>query len=386
MPTREDVLTALDGVRDPKSGRGLSAAGLVQGLVVAPDRAGFMLEVAPADAALYEPVRAQAQSVLEAMPGVARAHVALTAEAPPLRIAPRTPPAQRPSPPPPSAQAPHGRPTPGGRPDHVRKVVAVASGKGGVGKSTLAVNLACAFARLGLATGLLDADVYGPSAPRMFGLTGSKPGVDAEKKILPLRAWGVAVASIGFLVDEGAPMIWRGPMASSAVGQLLNDVRWGTADAPLDVLVVDMPPGTGDVQLTLAQKVSVEGAVIVSTPQEVALIDVRRGAAMFEKTATPILGVVENMSYFPDPATGAPIPIFGHGGARAVAAELGAPFLGEVPIDMALRQGGDDGRPTVAADPDGVSARALMEIAAAVLARLDHGAGAKPAPRIVVLD
>ena len=386
MPTREDVLAALDGVRDPRSGRGLAQAGLVQGLVVAPDRAGFMLEVAPADVALYEPVRVQAEAVLKALPGVVRVHVALTAEAPELRVSPRTPPA-RPAPAaPPSAAAPHGKPAPSQRPAHVGKVVAVASGKGGVGKSTLAVNLACAFARLGLATGLLDADVYGPSAPRMFGLSGCKPGVDAEKRILPLHAWGVAVASIGFMVDEGAPMIWRGPMASSAVGQLLNDVRWGVADAPLDVLVVDMPPGTGDVQLTLAQKVTLDGAVIVSTPQEVALIDVRRGAAMFEKTATPILGVVENMSYFPDPSTGAPIPIFGHGGARAVAGELGAPFLGEVPIDMALRAGGDDGRPAVAAAPDSASAKAMMDIAAAVLTRLDDGAGAKPAPRIVMSD
>ncbi|MBE7217368.1 MAG: Mrp/NBP35 family ATP-binding protein [Caulobacteraceae bacterium] len=379
MPTRDDILQALASVRDPRSGRTLPEAGLVQGLVAGPDRAGFMLEVAPADAALYEPVRAQAETALRALPGVERVHVALTAErAGSFSTAARS----RPAAAPPRAAAPAG----GARPPHVKRVVAVASGKGGVGKSTVAVNLACAFARLGLATGLLDADVYGPSAPRMLGLSGEKPRVDDENKLLPLSAWGVRVASIGFLVDEGAPMIWRGPMASSAVGQLLNDVRWGAPDAPLDLLVVDMPPGTGDVQLTLAQKVTTDGAVIVSTPQEVALIDVRRGAAMFEKTATPILGVVENMSYFPDPATGAPIPIFGHGGARAVAQELHAPFLGEVPIDMALRAGGDDGRPLVATDPDGPGGRAFMAIAEAVLDRLEAGAGAKPAPRIVVTD
>ena len=393
MPDRAQALTALDAVRDPKSGQGLAAAGLVQGLVIAPDRAGFMLEVAPADVALYEPVRAEAEAVLRALPGVARVHVALTAEAPRLAVTPRTPADRRPGPasaatprPAPTAAAPHGHAAPSQRPAHVRQVIAVASGKGGVGKSTVATNLACAFARLGLRTGLLDADVYGPSAPRMLGLSGAKPQVDPDNKLLPLHAWGVACASVGFLVDEGAPMIWRGPMASSAVGQLLNDVRWGSAEAPLDVLVVDMPPGTGDVQLTLAQKVTMDGAVIVSTPQEVALIDVRRGAAMFEKTATPILGVVENMSGFPDPRTGELIPIFGRGGARGVAQELGVPFLGETPIDMALRAGGDDGRPSVVADPDSPAAAALMAIAAAVLERLATGAGAKPAPRIVVED
>ncbi len=387
MPTRDDILQALAAIRDPRSGGALADSGLVQGLVAGPDRAGFMLEVAPADVALYEPVRAQAEAALRALPGVERAHVALTAErAGGYVAARRSPEPRRPTSPPPTAAKPHGAPAPGQRPAHVKRVVAVASGKGGVGKSTVAVNLACAFARLGLATGLLDADVYGPSAPRMFGLSGRKPDVDGDNKLLPLRAWGVAVASIGFLVDEGAPMIWRGPMASSAVGQLLNDVRWGTAEAPLDMLVVDMPPGTGDVQLTLAQKVVTDGAVIVSTPQEVALIDVRRGAAMFEKTATPILGVIENMSYFPDPTTGAPIPIFGHGGARAVADELGAPFLGEVPIDMALRAGGDDGRPATGADPEGPGGRVFMAIAAAVLERLDSATGAKPAPRIVLMD
>ncbi len=392
MPTRDDVLHALRAVRDPRSGRPLPEAGLVQGLLVGPDRAGFMLEVAPADVALYEPVRAEAEAALRAMPGVTRVHVALTAEAPApafqtqARTAPPRSAPPRPGPPPSATAAPRERPAAAPRPPHVRHVVAVASGKGGVGKSTVAVNLACAFARMGLSTGLLDADVYGPSAPRMFGLSGAKPDVDEANKLLPLTAWGVRLASIGFLVDEGAPMIWRGPMASTAIGQLLNDVRWGTDADPLDVLVVDMPPGTGDVQLTLAQKVTTDGAVIVSTPQEVALIDVRRGAAMFEKTATPILGVVENMSYFPDPATGAPIPIFGHGGARAVAAELGAPFLGEVPIDMALRAGGDDGRPAVATAPDSTSARALMAIAEAVWEALDRGTGAKPPPRIVVED
>jgi ATP-binding protein involved in chromosome partitioning len=218
----------------------------------------------------------------------------------------------------------------------------------------------------------------------MLGID-EEPEASPEKKLKPLQAWGIKVISIGFLVDEGAPMIWRGPMASSAVNQLLNDVAWGSAAEPLDILVVDMPPGTGDIQLTLVQRVALAGAVLVSTPQEVALIDVRRGASMFEKTATPILGVVENMAYFPDPATGAPIPIFGRGGAKATAGDLGAPFLGEIPIDMALREACDDGRPIVATAPDSASAKAFMDIAGTLAARLE-GETAKPAPRIVFED
>ncbi len=383
MPDRAEALAALDAVRDPKSGRGLAQAGLVQGLVVAPDRAGFMLEVAGEDVALYGPVRDQAEAALRALPGVTRAHVALTAGEPPpppgstrvRRTASRLPAETQARVAPPS-------PAPGAaRPAHVRRVVAVASGKGGVGKSTVAANLACAFAALGRRTGLLDADVYGPSVPKMLGLVG-EPAVGPDNKLRPVMAWGVACASIGLLVDEGAPMIWRGPMASSAVGQLLNDVAWGTEAEPLDVLVIDMPPGTGDVQLTLAQRTLTDGAVIVSTPQEVALIDVRRGAEMFRKTATPILGVVENMAFFLD-ADGRAVEIFGRGGARRTADDLGAPFLGEVPISIALREGADAGRPIVATAPDDPAAVALTAAAARVLEALDAGAGLKPPPSIV---
>jgi len=199
-----------------------------------------------------------------------------------------------------------------------------------------------------------------------------------------LEAWGLKVMSIGFLVDEAAPMIWRGPMASSALNQMLNDVAWASEGAPLDVLVIDMPPGTGDIQLTLAQRVALSGAVVVSTPQDIALIDVRRGISMFEKTHVPILGVVENMAYFADPATGAPIPIFGHGGARAVADTLGAPFLGEIPIEMALRESCDAGRPFVTGGATSLAARAFEAIATAVLDGLERGGALKPAPRIVV--
>ena len=381
------MLAALDNVRDPKSGKGLVDAGLVRGLFIAPGRVGFMLEIDAADAQTYEPVREAAEAALLAVPGAGKAHVVLTAEGgaepPPApgvtrvrKGASLSPEAER-----------QGRPAPPAgalKPAHVRHVVAVASGKGGVGKSTVAVNLACALSRLGYATGLLDADVYGPSAPTMLGVD-EEPEMGPDKKLVPLTAWGLKVISIGFLVDPGQAMIWRGPMASSAINQLLNDVAWGSEAEPLDVLVVDMPPGTGDIQLTMVQRVALTGAVLVSTPQEVALIDVRRGAAMFEKTAIPILGVIENMAYFPDPTSGAPIPIFGHGGARRTAGELGAPFLGEVPIDMALRQACDDGKPLVVAQPEGPTAKAFLEIAAKVAEALKTDEG-KAAPRIVFED
>lgn len=285
----------------------------------------------------------------------------------------------------PASPPPAGERAPPGKPAHVRRVIAVASGKGGVGKSTVAVNLACALARLGLRVGLLDADIYGPSVPRMLGLS-DPPRAGPDKRMLPSQAHGIRAVSIGLMVGEASPMIWRGPMASSAVNQLLNDVAWGSEAEPLDLLVIDMPPGTGDIQLTLAQRVALDGAVIVSTPQEVALADVRRGAAMFAKTATPLLGVVENMAYFPDPSTGEPIPIFGRGGARAVAEELGAPFLGEVPIDIRLRESGDAGAPLAATEPDGDTGRVFAAISAQVAAALDAGDLGKPPPRIVIED
>jgi ATP-binding protein involved in chromosome partitioning len=362
QPDRDRILAALDKVIDPASGRGLVAAGLVQGLVVGPGRAGFMLEVPAEDAARYAHVREAAERALKAAPGVEKAQVVLTAVA---RAKP-APGVTRQRKGASIAKDPHAQPqaSEAEKPPFVKRVIAIASGKGGVGKSTIAVNLACAFAAQGLRVGVLDADVYGPSAPRMLGVD-EQPAFE-DGKLTPLTAHGLKVMSIGFLVDEGAPMIWRGPMASSAVRQMIVDVRWGTEAEPLDVLVVDLPPGTGDIQLTLVQKLKLDGVVIVSTPQEIALIDARRAAAMFKKTEIPILGVIENMAYFPDPATGAPIPIFGQGGAKAEAVKLGVPLLAEIPIHIALRTGGDEGVPLVVSDPGGEVAKAFAAAAKAL--------------------
>jgi ATP-binding protein involved in chromosome partitioning len=368
-PDRSLILAALDRVIDPKSGKGLVAAGLVQGLVVAEGRAGFMMEVAPADIDLYAPIHRAAENALRSVPGVERAQVALTADAggrdepyapPPGAVRVRR--GARLSDEAKASATPARPPAPGANPAHVRHIIAISSAKGGVGKSTAAVSLAVAFARAGYNVGLLDADVYGPSLPRMLG-SEAEPSVNAEKKLVPINAHGLKVMSIGFIVDEGSPMIWRGPMASSAINQMTGDVAWGTADKPLDLLVIDMPPGTGDIQLTLAQKLSIDGAVLISTPQEIALIDVRRGASMFRKTGVRILGVIENMAYFPDPATGARIPIFGEGGARRTAEALEAPFLGEVPIDIALREACDAGTPLAISRPDSPTARLFDDMA-----------------------
>ena len=378
-PDRTAILEALDRVVDPKSGKGLTSAGLVRGLVLRGGRVAFMLEVAPADIDLYRVVRDRAEAALADTDGVETAQVVLTTELqspsapsaprgapmPDLKVSPRrplpgeTPPARRAR----IAEDPGAALHPmvdAERPPHVRKVIAVASGKGGVGKSTVSVNLAAAFAALGKRVGLLDADIYGPSAPTMLGVDGD-PTFDAEKRLNPMEAWGVKVMSIGFIVEPGTANIWRGPMASSALRSLMNS-NWGTEAEPLDVLVIDLPPGTGDIQLTLVQKLKMDGVVIVSTPQEIALIDARRAAQMFDKTGAPILGVVENMAYFAD-STGARIPIFGTGGARAEAEKLGVPLLAEIPIEVALREACDAGRPLVATHPESPAAQAFLDLA-----------------------
>jgi ATP-binding protein involved in chromosome partitioning len=262
----------------------------------------------------------------------------------------------------------------------VDNIIAVASGKGGVGKSTTAVNFALALQEKGLRVGILDADIYGPSMPRLLGLKG-QPQQISGNKLAPMEAYGLKVMSMGFLVDEETPMIWRGPMVMSALSQMLKDVAWGA----LDVLVVDMPPGTGDAQLTMAQQVPLAGAVIVSTPQDLSLIDARKGLNMFRKVNVPVLGIVENMSTFVCPHCGEPSNIFGHGGARAEAARLGVPFLGEVPLTLAIRETSDEGRPVVATDPSSPGAAAFREIAERALVELERSKGAaRQAPRIVV--
>lgn len=380
-PDRTAILKALDQVTDPRSGKGLTSAGLVRGLVLRGGRVAFMLEVSPADIDVYRPVRDRAEEALADCDGVETAQVVLTTELqapssptparpasamPDLRVSPRrplpgeTPPARRAR----IAEDPGAALHPmvdAEHPRHVRKVIAVASGKGGVGKSTVSVNLAAAFAALGQRVGLLDADIYGPSAPTMLGVLDAEPTFDAEKRLNPLEAWGVKVMSIGFIVEPGTANIWRGPMASSALRSLMNS-NWGTEAEPLDVLVIDLPPGTGDIQLTLVQKLKMDGVVIVSTPQEIALIDARRAAQMFDKTGAPILGVVENMAYFAD-SSGARIPIFGTGGARAEAEKLGVPLLAEIPIEVALREACDAGRPLVATNPESPAAQAFLELA-----------------------
>jgi ATP-binding protein involved in chromosome partitioning len=358
VPDRAAVLAALDAVADPKSGRGLAAAGMVRGLTLRGDRAAFMLEVAQADLELYRPVREAAEAALARASGAAKAQVILTTEtsapAPPQVQARRARVSEDP-------QARLGPMPEAERPAHVRKVIAVASGKGGVGKSTVAVSLAAAFASLGLRAGLLDADIYGPSTPQMLGIDG-EPGFDAEKRLVPLVAHGVKVISIGFIVEPGDAAIWRGPMASSAVRTLIGSA-WGSAAEPLDVLVVDLPPGTGDIQLTIAQRLKLDGVVVVSTPQEIALIDARRAIAMFRKTGAPILGVIENMAWFEDPSTGSRLPIFGEGGAATEAGRQGVPLLGQVPLETPLRAACDAGLPLVLSAPEAASSKVFLEIA-----------------------
>jgi ATP-binding protein involved in chromosome partitioning len=356
-PDRAAILAALDQVTDPKSGKGLVTAGLVQGMTIRGDRAGFMLEVPGPDVGIYEPVRVAAERALASIEGVGSAQVVLTAEAAsaPLKAAPRR---ARISEDPQARLAPRPQLE---RPGNVRQVIAVASGKGGVGKSTVAVNLAVALAQLGKSVGLLDVDIYGPSAPLMLGVSG-EPTFDDQKRLNPLQAWGLKVMSVGFIADEGQANIWRGPMASSAVRTMMNS-NWASPESPLDVLVVDMPPGTGDIQLTLVQNLKLDGAVIVTTPQEAALIDVRRAATMFRRLETPILGVVENMSFFSDPSTGRPLYLFGQGGGRKEAGRLGVPLLAEIPLDPALREGCDIGRPVVATTPESPAAKAFLDLA-----------------------
>jgi ATP-binding protein involved in chromosome partitioning len=365
-PSVEALRAALRALNDPASGKDIVSAGLVDGIEVRGGLVQVALLTDRAQAAKMEPVRKAAEALIARQPGVQNAAVVLTAQRSPA--------------PGPAAQQPAGQGQ-GQKPalllPDVKAIVAVASGKGGVGKSTVAVNLAVALALQGHKVGLLDADIYGPSLPRMLGLS-RRPEVHGER-LEPLEAWGLRCMSIGFLVEEETPMIWRGPMVMGALEQMMGQVNWGA----LDVLVVDMPPGTGDAQLTMAQRVALAGAVIVSTPQDIALIDARRGVKMFERVHVPVLGLVENMSYYCCPNCGHRAELFGHGGARAEATRLGTAFLGEIPQVLEVREASDAGTPIVAAAPESEPAKAFKALAEAVWGKL-AASGRAAGPRIVM--
>ena len=362
--TQQQVQDALAKVATPR-GVGLTNAGVLSPISAGDGKVFFSINVEASEARAWEGVRAAAESAVRAIPGVEVAMVALTAERKAGATAPPAPHRHAPgiqnvA----SHRPPQGGPSPMSRQAEipgVAAIIAVASGKGGVGKSTTALNLALGLRDLGLRVGLLDADIYGPSVPRLTGIR-EKPELNDDRKMIPLQRFGLSIMSIGFLVEEETAMIWRGPMVMSAVTQMLRDVAWGT----LDVLVVDMPPGTGDAQLTLAQTVPLKGAIIISTPQDLSLIDARRGLAMFKKVNVPVLGIIENMSYFQCPHCGTQSDIFGHGGARHEAERLGVPFLGEIPLHISIRTTSDAGTPVVESEPKGPHAAIYREIGAKV--------------------
>ncbi|MGV6871692.1 iron-sulfur cluster carrier protein ApbC [Pseudochelatococcus sp. B33] len=368
-PSADTILAALASIPGPDGRTPLPRSGALSEIVVHKGKVYFSIQVDAARASRLEPLRLAAENAVRAVPGVEAALVSLTEERP-AETRPQ-PGERRPGP---KAQA---ATTKAGVPG-VKHIIAVASGKGGVGKSTTAANLALALARIGNRVGVLDADIYGPSLPKLFGLADARPETVGGRTLKPLSAHGLALMSIGFLVDQEAAMIWRGPMVMSALQQMLREVAWGE----LDVLVIDMPPGTGDAQLTIAQTVPLSGAVIVSTPQDLALIDARRGVTMFEQVAVAVLGIIENMSYFVCPHCGGRSDVFGHGGARDEATRRGVPFLGEIPLDIAIRTTSDAGTPVVASSPDGPHAQAYLAIARQVAAQL--AAPQRPPPRIVI--
>ncbi|HEX4195470.1 MAG TPA: iron-sulfur cluster carrier protein ApbC [Stellaceae bacterium] len=385
--TRDEVLAALSKIIDPDKGQDIVGLGMVSGVQLRDGHVTFAIEVERARAPKLEALRKDAEKAVDAIPGVLSVTAVLTAEKPALRpTAPYAKPQQRAGMAPPPGAHGHGhahgqeaaapqKPAVAG----VKHIVAVASGKGGVGKSTTAVNLALALQTLGLKIGVLDADIYGPSMPRMLGISG-KPRSNDGKTLEPMENHGLKCMSMGFLVAEDTPTIWRGPMVQSALQQMLRQVNWGE----LDVIVVDMPPGTGDAQLTMAQQVPLAGAVIVSTPQDIALQDARKGLNMFRRVDVPVLGFIENMSYFLCPHCNERTDIFSHGGAKAEAEKLGVEFLGELPLDIAIRETSDGGNPIVVAQPDSQYAETYRAIATRLWQILGGAAQQRQAPTIVV--
>jgi ATP-binding protein involved in chromosome partitioning len=363
--SKETVLEQLRRVKGPDLTGNIVDLGLLSDIVISGSTVFFSLTVPAERAEELEPLRAAAERAASGAEGVEKATVVLTATrtagspSRPVRPAPSTSQASAVPPPMAARAAPHAHaPAAKAGVPGIGAIIAVASGKGGVGKSTTAANLALGLQANGLKVGILDADIYGPSMPRLLRISGRPQNVSG-RILKPMEGYGLKVMSMGFLVDEETPMIWRGPMVISALTQMLREVEWGE----LDVLVVDMPPGTGDAQLTMAQNVPLAGAVIVSTPQDLALIDARKGLSMFRKVDVPILGIVENMSYFICPDCGGRHDIFGHGGARKEAERIGVPFLGEVPLDMEIRETSDGGTPVVVSAPDGSHAKVYREIA-----------------------
>ena len=359
--TVEQVLKALKTIKDPNQNDNIVDLGMISGLQLKDGHVAFGIEVDAAKGAELEPVRKAAEQVVHDLPGVLTVTAVLTAERDP-KAAPEQPST---NPAPNTASA--AQPAAFQKMDllGIDAVIAIASGKGGVGKSTTAVNLALAMAADGKRVGLLDADIYGPSIPLMLGIT-DKPTQTASGLIAPLENHGIKCMSIGFLIDEATAMIWRGPMATGALEQLLKDVAWGE----LDCLVIDLPPGTGDIHLTMAQRIPLSGAIIVSTPQDIALADARKGLNMFEKVDIPVFGLIENMSYFNCPHCGERTEIFSHGGAKRESEKLGIDFLGDIPLDIVIRETSDEGQPIVVSDPTSVHSTTYLNIASKIWAKI----------------
>ena len=385
--TKAEVLEALRRVKGPDLEGNIVDLGLVSDILIKDGRAYFSITVDPARAAELEPLRKAAETVVAEVAGITSATAVLTAQVSGSRTGAPAEHARvtqaraqgAAGDGAPKAASPQPAPKRGTSVPGVRHLIAVASGKGGVGKSTTAVNLALGFQAIGLKAGILDADIYGPSQPRLLGISG-RPQLVSGKTLKPMEGFGLKVMSMGFLVDEGTPVVWRGPMVVSALNQMLRDVAWGSPGDELDVLVIDMPPGTGDIQLSIGQQVPLSGAIIVSTPQDLALIDARKGLAMFKQVNVPILGIVENMSYFLCPKCGERSDIFGHGGARDEAAKLGVPFLGGVPLHIDIRTTSDSGRPITATAPDGLHAGIYRDIAAKAWSEMQTAQGQRIAP------